>query len=59
MSEKVKIKVFVSTNKVGSKTERIIEVDRDEYDEMLPLDIEDMCKEVMYDMIIWDFEVVE
>lgn len=59
MSGKVKIKVFVSTNKAGSKTERIIEIDRDEYDEMGAEDMEEMCKEVMSDMISWDFEVVE
>lgn len=59
MSEKVKIKVFVGTNRVGSKTERTVEVDRDEYDEMGDEEVEEMCKEIMYEMISWDFEVVE
>lgn len=57
MSEKVKINVYVSTSRVGSKNETTIEIDSEEYVEMDDFEIEEMCREVMFDLIAWGFEV--
>ncbi len=50
-----KIKVFVSTNRVGSQDYREFEVDDDASNEC----IEDLAKEEMFDMIEWYWKEVE
>lgn len=57
MSEKVKIRVYASTNRVGSKNETTIEIDAEEYAGMSEEAIEETCREVMFEMIEWGYEV--
>ena len=60
----MKIKVWVSTKKVGSKTDTIIEIpdeelahipDGDERDEFVH---ENYAQETMFEMIDWNWEIV-
>lgn len=55
----MKVKVSVSTNRLGSESTRIIEFDKEEWDEMSEKDREETCLEIMYEMIGWDYEVVD
>lgn len=47
-----KIRVRVSTNKIGSDDERVVEIEDDE-------DPEEAATDVLFDMISWDFEEVD
>ncbi len=49
-----KIRVTVSTNKVGSGTERVIEVEDDSTQE----EMEQTAQETMFEMINWDWREV-
>ena len=51
----MKIKVTVSTDKVGSDDYTIIEVADDETEEM----IEEQSREAMFNMISWGYEKME
>jgi hypothetical protein len=51
----VQIKVWVATNKVGSRSEDIIDVPDDATEE----EIEKAACEAMLNMIIWNFDWVE
>lgn len=51
----MKIRITVSTNKVGSEKVRTIEVD----DDTLEDDIEEIAKDAMFDMISWNWERVD
>lgn len=46
-----KIRVWVQTNKVGSRCETVFEVSDDEAEE----DITEQAKDHMFDMIEWDW----
>lgn len=48
----MKIKVYVSTDKLGSKDERTIEVE-DDFDD---IDIEETARQTMFEMINWGWE---
>lgn len=50
-----KIRVTVSTDKVGSETYDEIEVE----DDATEAEIETQAKEAMFEMIEWDWKVVE
>jgi hypothetical protein len=47
-----KIRVVVSTNKIGSECERVFEVD----DETPDSEIDDFAQETMFEMINWNRE---
>ncbi len=51
-----KIKVTVQTNKVGSKCEEII--DEPDWDEMTDDERENVCMDVMFEMIDWNYSEV-
>lgn len=60
----MKIKVTVSTNRVGSQTEKEIEIDDDELEDYVEEDrqaiIEDMARNAMFEMIEWNWtEITE
>lgn len=59
MSEKVAIKVYVKTKYVGSQDETYIELDRDEYDSMTEEEVENMCRDEMFEMLEWGYRVGE
>lgn len=58
----IKITVYASTNKVGSRNETSFEVDRDDLPEN-PAEreaaINDMAKDAMWDLIEWGWEVAD
>jgi hypothetical protein len=53
------IRVWVKTDKVGSKSETFIRVNKEEWKNMWEQDREELCRVVMLDMIEWNYEVVE
>lgn len=59
----MRIKVSVSTNKVGSEVEDFFEIDDEELEGLTPTDIrnriEDAAKDTMINMISWDWEIEE
>ncbi|WP_323016383.1 hypothetical protein [Castellaniella sp.] len=56
MSGIIRIKVEVSTNKVGSDDYNIVEFDRDEWNALTDAQREQYCREVMFEMIEWNWE---
>jgi len=58
-SDKVKIRYHVQTDKVGSKTQRFVEIDRNEWEEMPEEERDLFIMDHMFDLITWDYEVVE
>jgi len=58
-SDKVKIRYHVETDKVGSKVQRFVEIDRNEWEEMPDEERDDFIMDHMFDLISWDYEVVE
>lgn len=58
MSDTVKIKVHVSTGKVGSRVGTEIEVDADDWADMDAKERDEMCRDRMFELIEWGYEVV-
>lgn len=56
MSDTVKIKVSVRTDKVGSKCTDTFEVERDEWDSMSDADKEAICRDVAFNYFEWYWE---
>lgn len=52
----IKIKVWVSTNKVGSLCEDTIEIDREEWQSMSDEEQADMCSRIVWKMAGWGWE---
>jgi hypothetical protein len=50
-----RIRVYVTTNRVGSKVERIFEVE----DDCSEQEIEEFAKDSMFEMIEWGYSEVE
>lgn len=59
MSERIKIRYFVETNKVGSRVERFVEFDKEDWDEMSESEKDEMMQEYMFELISWDYKVIE
>jgi hypothetical protein len=61
--ENMKIKVWAKTNNLGSKVETEIEIDESEFEDMSDFEreqyIEDSARDAMFNLISWDYEVVE
>ena len=53
------IEVTVSTDKVGSKCTRRVEVSREDLDSMSEADMQELANEAMWEMIYMDFDVIE
>lgn len=51
----MKVKVYVSTDKIGSKCERIIEVE-DDFNELHSSQQAEICEEALHEMINWGWE---
>ena len=61
MSDTIKIKIWVSTNMVGSKCERTIEVDAEEWKEMSESERDDYIHEEIFVnsfMVEWGYKIV-
>lgn len=52
----MKIRVWVRTNRVGSKCERVVDIDDAEWAEMSEQEREDYAKQIMGDMMEWNYE---
>jgi len=59
----MKIKVYVSTNKVGSKIERVLEIRNEDLEELDEQErkqtIEAYAEEQMFEMIEWGWEEMQ
>jgi len=53
MNDTVKITVWVATNKVGSKCELELEVDRDGWESMTEDERDDAAREAVWEMAEW------
>lgn len=56
MSEKVKIKMWVTTDRVGSKSTRTLEFDREDWDVMSDLEKEEAVHDELWRVISWGWE---
>ena len=59
MTKKLKIVVNVSNDLVGCKTSKSFLIDAEEWEEMTGRDREEMCRDVMFEMIDWGYEARE
>jgi hypothetical protein len=57
--DKVKIRYWVATNKVGSKSENYFEMDREDWESMTPEEQEAFMFECVQDMFEWNYEAEE
>lgn len=57
--DKVKLKYWAATNKVGSKCDNEFEMDREDWESMTPEEQEAFMFECVQDLFEWSFEVVE
>lgn len=58
MSEKVKIEISARTNKVGSQAKRVVEFDKEEWDEMDGDERQEVMLEELFNLIDWDWNPV-
>ena len=56
MSETVKIRVYISTNRVGSECSDIVEFEREEWDAMSDSDREDALRDTAFNYMAWGWE---
>jgi hypothetical protein len=56
VSEKVKIKMWVTTDRVGSKSTRTLEFDREDWDVMSDLEKEEAVHDELWRVISWGWE---
>ena len=54
-----KFRVYVSTNKVGSESETDLEIDDEDFKNMSEKEFEDQMREVMFEMIEWNYERID
>lgn len=59
MNDMVKVRVFVQTNRVGSKCEEVIEFDREDWESMSESERTECCMDVMWNMAEWGFQADE
>jgi catalase len=58
MSDMVKIRVHISTNKVGSECEDYFEVERDVWESMTEEEKEEICQQAAFNYLEWGWEEV-
>lgn len=58
MGEQIKIKVWIRTNKVGSKCEDTIEFDKEDWESMSDDEKEEVCRDTAFNMGDWGFEEI-
>jgi len=56
MKDIVKIKVWISTNKVGSECSDVVEFDREEWESMSDKDKEDVLQDAAFNYMEWGWE---
>jgi hypothetical protein len=58
MTDTVKIRVYVSTNKIGSECFNEIEIDREAWEEMDDDEKDELFRNEMFGMIEWNWREV-
>jgi len=53
MSDKVRVKYSIMTNKVGSECEDVLEFDREDWDSMSETDHEEEMKQAAFEEVEW------
>ncbi|NIT54866.1 MAG: hypothetical protein GWN00_01060 [Aliifodinibius sp.] len=56
MSDDIKIKVWVQSGLHNSKRETVVTEDRETWEEMSDEERDEAMKEIMFTMIVWDYE---
>ena len=56
MDDEITIEVWVATDKVGSKTTDTFKVLRKDWESSTDEKKDDMCRDVMFSMIEWDYK---
>lgn len=59
MSDTVKIRVWLRTDKVGSKCEEIVEFEGDDWESLSDHERDEECREIAFGMGEWGYEEVE
>ena len=59
MSDTVKIRCYIHTNKVGSECTDIVEIDREEWEDMDEGERDEYLQECAFQMMEWGYEEVE
>lgn len=54
----MRVKYWISTNKIGSKCEDVVEFGDDEWNEMTEEDREEAMKELAFNHIEWSYEAL-
>lgn len=55
--EDITIKVWVETNRIGSRNETSFTMPKDEWEEMGEKQRDEICLEALWDLIDWNYEV--
>ena len=56
MNETVKIRVWISTNKIGSECSDVVEFGREEWEAMSDSDKEDLLRDTAFNYMEWGWE---
>ena len=56
MSDTVKVRVYISTNKVGSECSDIVEFEREDWEAMSDQDKEDALQDMAFSYMEWGWE---
>lgn len=59
MSDEIEIRVSVKTSFVHSKDCVTFKVDKEEWESMTDVEQNDYCMEVMFELIEWNWEIIE
>lgn len=58
-TDKITIRVYARTSKIGSDSSTELEFDREEWESMSEEEREDSAREAMFELIEWGFEPIE
>lgn len=59
MQKMLTVEITASTNRINSKATASFDIEAEEWHSMTAMEQEDMCREWMWDLIDWNFEVAE
>lgn len=58
MTDTVKIRVWISTNKVGSECSDVVEFDREDWESLSDKDKEDELQDIAFSYMEWGWEEI-
>lgn len=56
MSGKIKVRIWAMTNRVGSKSHRTVEVDREDWESLSDLEKDSALQDEIWNLIEWGWE---